>query len=104
MKKVAILCRSAPGSKRRLAEEALRLAAGIAATGRLQVDLILQDGGLLLLEPEFSGSRQTRDSLISPTSRIVVPTNATLPSGAPQTEKDSDVEKLAQAADFVLRF
>ena len=104
MKKVAILCRSAPGSKRRLAEEALRLAAGIAATGRLQVDLILQDGGLLLLEPEFSGSRQTWDSLLSPASRIVIPTNTPLPSGAPKTEKDSNVEKLAQAADLVLRF
>ena len=104
MKKVVILCRSAPGSKRRLAEEALRLAAGLAATGRLQVDLVLQDGGLLFLEPEFSGSRQNWDSLVSPTGRIVVPANTPLPTGAPPMEKALDLEKLAQAADFVLRF
>ena len=104
MKKVAIVCRSAPGSKRRLAEEALRLAAGLAATGRLQVDLILQGGGLLLLQPEFSGSSQTWESLVSPNSRIVVPVNTPLPPGAPRAETAPDGEKLAQAADFVLRF
>ena len=104
MKKVAIICRSAPGSKRRLAEEALRLAAGLAATGRLQVDLILQEGGLLLLEPEFSGSPQTWESLVSPTSRVLVPRNTTLPPVAPRTEQVPDPEKMAQTADFVLRF
>jgi len=104
MKKVAIVCRSAPGSKRRLAEEAVRLAAGLAATGRLQVDLILQEGGLLLLEPEFSGSPQTWDSLASPTSRVLVPRHTTLPPRAPRTEQIPDPDKMAQTADFVLRF
>jgi len=104
MKKVAIICRSAPGSKRRLAEEAVRLAAGLAATGRLQIDLILQEGGLLLLEPEFSGPSQTWDSLASPPSRIVVPSNTPLPSTAPRTEKAEDLQKLAKSADFLLRF
>ena len=104
MKKVAIVCCSAPGSKRRLAEEALRLAAGLAATGRLQVDLILKDGGLLLLDPEFSGPTQTWDSLVSPTSRVVVSSDSPLPSNAPRTEKAEDLQKLAQSADFVLRF
>ena len=104
MKKVAIICQSAPGSKRRLAEEAIRLAAGLAATGRLQVDLILKDAGLLLLEPEFSGSASTWESLVSPTSRVLVPANATPPSGSPGVEKVADPEKLAQAADLILRF
>ena len=104
MKKVAIVCRSAPGSKRRLAEEAVRLAAGLAATGRLQVDLILQEGSLLLLEPEFSGSPQSWESLASPTSRVLVSSHTTLPPGAPIAEKVPDPEKLAQTADFVLRF
>jgi len=104
MKKVAIVCQSAPGSKRRLAEEAIRLAAGLAATGRLQVDLVLKDGGLLLLEPEFSGPASTWESLISPTSRVLVPANATLPSGSPKVEKIADPEKLAKAADLELRF
>ena len=104
MKKVAIICQSAPGSKRRLAEEAIRLAAGLAATGRLQVDLILKDAGLLLLEPEFSGSASTWESLVSPTSRVLVPANAPLPSGGPKVEKVADPEKLAQAADLILRF
>jgi len=104
MKKVAIICQSAPGSKRRLAEEAIRLAAGLAATGRLQVDLVLRDGGLLLLEPEFSGSASTWESLVSSTSRVLVPANATPSSGGLKVEKIADPEKLAKAADLVLRF
>ena len=104
MKKVVIICQSAPGSKRRLAEEAVRLAAGLAATGRLKVDLLLKDGGLLLLEPEFSASACTWESLISSTSRVLVPANATLPSGGPRVEGVTDPEKLAKAADLVLRF
>ena len=104
MRKVAIICQSAPGSKRRLAEEAVRLAAGLAATGRVQVDLILKDRGLLLLEPEFRGSATTWESLICPTSRVVVPANAILPDHGPKAEKVADPEKLAQAADGVLRF
>ena len=104
MKKVVVICQAAPGSKRRLAEEAVRLAAGLAATGRLQVDLVLRDGGLLLLEPEFSGSASTWETLVSPTSRVLVPGNATLPSGGPKVEKVADPEKLAQAADLMLRF
>lgn len=104
MKKVTIICQSAPGSKRRLAEEAVRLAAGLAATGRLQVDLVLKAGGLLLLEPEFRGASSTWESLLSPTSRVLVPANATLPSGSPKVEKVADPETLAKAADLVLRF
>ncbi len=104
MKKIAILCRSAPGSKRRLAEEALLLAAGLAATGRLRVELILTGGGLLLLEPEFSGSPETWNSLLSPNSRILIPKEATLPTGAPQVERADDPETAAKTADWVLRF
>lgn len=104
MKKVAILCESAPGSKRRLAEEALRLAAGLAATGRLQVDLVLKHGGLLLLQPEFSGPPSTWESLLSPISRVLVPADALLPSPGPKVERVSDPETVAQAADLVLRF
>jgi hypothetical protein len=104
VKKIAIICQSAPGSKRRLAEEAVRFAAGLAATGRIQVDLLLKDGGLLLLEPEFSGSASTWESLVSPNSRVLVPANAPLPSGSPGVEKVADPEKLAQAADLILRF
>jgi hypothetical protein len=104
MKKLTIICHSAPGSKRRLAEEAVRLAAGLAATGRLQVDLVLKDGGLLLLEPEFSGSASTWESLLSPTSRVLVPASATLPFGSPKVEKVADPETLTKAADLVLRF
>ena len=104
MKKVVILCQSAPGSKRRHAEEAVRLAAGLAATGRLRVDLVLRDGGLLLLEPEFSGSAQTWESLNSSTSRILVPDGVTLPPHAPKTEKVSDPESVTRTADLVLRF
>jgi hypothetical protein len=104
MKKIAILCRSAPGSKRRLAEEALRLAAGLAATGRLRVELILTGGSLLLLEPEFSGSPETWNSLLSPNSRILIPKEATLPAGAPRVERADDPEAAAKTADWVLRF
>jgi len=104
MKKIAILCRSAPGSKRRLAEEALRLAAGLAATGRFRVELILTGGGLLLLEPEFSGSPETWNSLLSPNSRILIPNGTTLPDGAPRVDKVEDPETTAKTADLVLRF
>ncbi|MEY5062907.1 MAG: hypothetical protein RLZZ112_871 [Verrucomicrobiota bacterium] len=104
MKKIAIICQSAPGSKRRLAEEAVRLAAGLAATGRLHIDLVLKDGGLLMLQPEFSGAASTWESLVSPTSRVLVPGSASLPSGGPKVEKVADPETLAQAADLVLRF
>ncbi len=104
MKKVVIICQSAPGSKRRLAEEAVRLAAGLAATGRLQIDLVLKEGGLLLLEAEFSGSSSTWESLVSPTSRILIPIGTSLPAGAPPTEKMPDPEAVTKTADLVLRF
>ncbi len=104
MKKVVIICQSAPGSKRRLAEEAVRLAAGLAATGRLQIDLVLKEGGLLLLEAEFSGSSSTWESLISPTSRILIPIGTSHPAGAPPTEKMPDPEAVTKTADLVLRF
>jgi hypothetical protein len=35
---------------------------------------------------------------------VLVPANATLPSGGPKVEKIADPEKLAKAADLVLRF
>lgn len=104
MKKVVIICQSAPGSKRRLAEEAVRLAAGLAATGRLQIDLVLKGGGLLLLEPEFSGPSSTWESLVSPTSRILIPIGTSLPAGTPPMEKIADPEAVAKTADLVLRF
>ena len=80
------------------------LAAGLAATGRLQVDLVLKDGGLLMLEPEFIGSAATWESLVSPTSRVLVPASATIRPGGPKVEKVADPETLAKAADLVLRF
>lgn len=104
MKRVAILCRSAPGSRRRLAEEALRLAAGLSATGRVRVDLILTGGGLLLLSPEFGGSSDNWSSLISPTSRVLIPADAPLPAKAPPVEKITDPEATAKTADLVLHF
>jgi len=104
VKKIAIICQCAPGTKRRLAEEAVRLAAGLAATGRLHVDLVLKDGGLLMLEPEFSGSASTWETLVSSTSPVLVPASATIRPGGPKVEKVADPEKLAQAADLMLRF
>ena len=38
MKKIAILCQTAPGGKRRLAEEALRLATGLTARALKTID------------------------------------------------------------------
>ena len=55
MKRVAILCQTGPGGKRRLAEEALRVAAGLTATGRVRIDLILSATALALLQPELGG-------------------------------------------------
>jgi hypothetical protein len=106
MKRVVIICQSAPGGKRRLAEEALRLAAGLSATGRFQLDFILEQGGLLLLEPEFSGSASSWESLESRHTRVWVPSGSSkLISGLfLNTLPDRDTEGFTQGADLVLRF
>ena len=80
MKKVAILCQTAPGGKRRLAEEALRLATGLTATGRLQIDLILTQGGTALLHPDMGGPLGTCLLYTSPSPRDR--TRSRMPSSA----------------------
>lgn len=105
MKRVAILCHSGPQGKRRLAEEALRLAAGLTATGRLRVDLILSSAALALLQPDQGGPVGTWDSLISPQTQILVPSGTPLPTSPPVSYLPSgDVEKAAVGADLILRF
>jgi len=105
LKRVAILCQSAPEGKRRLAEEALRLAAGLTATGRLRVDLILSSSALLLLQPDLGGPIGSWDSIISPQTRILIPTGTPLPSTPPLTHYPAgEVEKAAAGADLILRF
>ena len=106
MKRIVIICESPPGGKRRLAEEAFRLAAGLSATGRFQLDLILRQGGLLLLEPEFGGSASSWESLQSPHTRVWVhPATPRLISGIPlRSLPDQDPNRLTQGADLVLRF
>lgn len=66
MKRVAILCQTGPGGKRRLAEEALRVAAGLTATGRVRIDLILSATALALLQPELGGPVGTWESSSPP--------------------------------------
>lgn len=106
MKRVVIICRTAPGGKRRLAEEAFRLAAGLSATDRLQLDFVLQQGGLLLLEPEFSGSPSSWDSLQAAQTRICLPPGVprSIPGVALHPLPEGDLEKFTQGADLVLRF
>jgi hypothetical protein len=105
MKRVAILCQTAPEGKRRLAEEALRLVAGLTATGRLRVDLILTSSALLLLQPEMGGPIGSWDSIISPQTRILIPSGIPLPSTPPVSYlPDGDYEKAAVGADLILRF
>lgn len=106
MKRLVVICQTAPGGKRRLAEEAFRLAAGLSATGRFQLDFVLQQGALLLLEPEFGGSPSSWESLHSPQTQVYVPSGFSrsisglslhnLPEGA--------LEKFTHGADLVLRF
>ena len=106
MKRVVITCQEAPGGKRRLAEEALRLAAGLSATDRFRLDFILLGGGLLLLQPEFSGSALTWNSLRSPETRIWVP--AGHPAGITglqlETLPAKPLEEFVLGADLDLRF
>jgi len=105
MKRVAILCQTAPEGKRRLAEEALRLVAGLTATGRLRVDLILTSSALLLLQPEMGGPIGSWESIISPQTRILIPSGTPLPSTPPVSYlPDGDFEKAAAGADLILRF
>ena len=106
MKKVAILCQTAPGGKRRLAEEALRLATGLTATGRLQIDLILTQGGTALLHPEMGGPLGTWESLLAPHTRVLVPSEAQIPPSAPPVTRLANInpEKASAGADIILRF
>jgi len=105
MKRVAILCQTAPGGKRRLAEEAIRLAAGLTATGRVRIDLILTAGALALLHPEQGGPAGAWESLISPQTQILVPSGTPLPATPPVVYlPNGDVEKAVTGADLVLRF
>ena len=106
MKRGVIICQSAPGGKRRLAEEAFRLAAGLSATGRFHLDFVLQQGGLLLLEPEFGGSLSSWESLRSLHTKVYLPSDAFRPvHGFPlHTLPEENLEKWVRDADFVLRF
>jgi hypothetical protein len=82
----------------------LPLRARLKTAPRRGVELILTGAGLLLLEPEFSGSPETWNSLLSPNSRILVPNGTPLPEGAPRVDKVDDPETTAKTADLVLRF
>ncbi len=106
MKRVAILCQTGPGGKRGLAEEALRLAAGLAATGRLCVDLILTRSGLALLDPDLGSPTGTWESFLSQYTRILVPPKTSLPPSCPPFIhlSDPDPEKAAAGADLIIRF
>lgn len=106
MKRVVIVCQTAPGGRRRLAEEALRLAAGLASTNRCQVDFVLIQGGLLFLEPEFAGSPHSWTSFMPPQSRVWVPLG--YPTSIHEIPLHSlpvgDLKSFAMGADLVLRF
>ena len=106
MKRVVITCQAAPGGKRRLAEEALRLAAGLSATGRFRLDFVLLGGGLLLLQPEFSGSAPTWDSLREPNTRIWIPGEQPVGTTGLQLETlpAKPLEEFVLGADLDLRF
>jgi len=105
MKKVAILCQTGPGGKRRLAEEALRLAAGLTATGRIRLDLVLTRSGIALLDPEMGGPVGTWESMISPHTRILV-SAGTLNSPPPFVTvlPQKEIEKASVSADLVIGF
>ncbi|NDC80782.1 MAG: hypothetical protein EB090_05915 [Verrucomicrobia bacterium] len=106
MKRVVITCLTAPGGKRRLAEEALRLAAGLSATGRFRIDFVLLGGGLLLLQPEFSGSTLAWDSLRAPDTKIWVPEGQRGAEAGPHLETlpAKPFDEFTLGADLVLRF
>ena len=106
MKRIVIFCQTAPGGKRRLAEEAFRLSAGLSATGRFQLDFVLQRGGLLLLEPEFSGPASAWESLQSSHTRVWVPSGTSrIPPGLHlHSLPQENQEQFIQGADLVLRF
>jgi len=106
MKRIVIICQNAPGGKRRLAEEAFRLAAGLSSTGRFQMDFVLLQGGLLLLEPDFTGPASSWESLLSPHTKVWVPAGTPrLIAGIPlHPLSDQDPRHLTQGADLVLRF
>ena len=106
MKRLVVICQTAPGGKRRLAEEAFRLAAGLSATGRFQLDFILEDGGLLLLEPEFGGSPSSWESLHSPQTRVCLPSGVSrsIPGLSLHHLPGEELEKITHGADLVLRF
>ena len=105
MKKVVVLCQTGPGGKRRLAEEALRLAAGLTATGRIRLDLILTRSAIALLDPEMGGPIGTWESMISAHTRILI-SAGTLPSPPPFVTvlPEKEIEKTFASADLVIGF
>jgi hypothetical protein len=105
MKKVVILCQTGPGGKRRLAEEALRLAAGLTTTGRLRLDLILTRSGIALLDPEMGGPVGTWESMISPHTRIVISAGTlSSPPAFVTVLPEKEIEKTSASADLVIGF
>jgi hypothetical protein len=105
MKKVVILCQTGPGGKRRLAEEALRLAAGLTATRRIRLDLILTRSAIALLDPEMGGPIGTWESMISPHTRILVSAGTlTSPPTFVTVLPEKEIEKTSASADLVIGF
>jgi hypothetical protein len=105
MKKVVVLCQTGPGGKRRLAEEALRLAAGLTATGRIRLDLILTRSAIALLDPEMGGPIGTWESMIAPHTRILVSAGTlTSPPTFVTVLPEKEMEKTSSSADLVMGF
>jgi hypothetical protein len=105
MKKVVILCQTGPGGKRRLAEEALRLAAGLTATGRIRLDVILNRSGIALLDPEMGGPIGTWESMIAPHTRILVSAGTlTSPPTFVTVLPEKEIENTSASADLVIGF
>ena len=88
-----------------MTEEALRLAAGLTATGRIRLDLILTRSGIALLDPEMGGPIGTWESMISPHTRILI-SAGTLSSPPPFVTvlPEKEIEKTSASADLVIRF
>jgi len=105
MKKVVILCKTGPGGKLRLAEEALRLAAGLTATGRIRLDLVLTRSGIALLVPEMGGPVGTWESMISPHTRILICAGTlNSPPSFVTVLPEKEIEKASASADLVIGF
>jgi len=88
-----------------LAEEALRLAAGLTATGRIRLDLILTRSGIALLDPEMGGPVGTWESLISPHTRVLVSAgNHPSPPPFVTVLPEKEIVKTSSSADLVIGF